>query len=109
MGWSVFSPLLDDSWKVWGACYKSENPEFFPEPHKGRGGAKKTKEICARCPVQEECLEFAIETNQPHGVWGGLTYSSRMRLRKERRDAAAQEEQTTDPSTASAEASSEVS
>lgn len=28
------------------------------------------REVCARCPVQEACLAYAIE-NQRYGVWGG--------------------------------------
>lgn len=27
---------------------------------------------CAACPVREMCLEYAIETGQQHGIWGGL-------------------------------------
>jgi hypothetical protein len=28
---------------------------------------------CKTCPVQKECLSFAIESPwQPYGVWGGL-------------------------------------
>jgi WhiB family redox-sensing transcriptional regulator len=40
------------------------------------------KEICGSCPVNEECLQYALETNQEAGVWGGYAEDERRRLRK---------------------------
>ena len=31
------------------------------------------KDICATCPVQVACLEYAIRTRPVTGVWAGLT------------------------------------
>lgn len=42
------------------------------------------KQVCASCPVQAECLEYAIDANEIHGVWGGLGQRDRQRLRRER-------------------------
>lgn len=44
------------------------------------------KAVCARCPVACECLVYAIETSQGHGIWGGLTPPERdeLVLRKRR-------------------------
>jgi WhiB family redox-sensing transcriptional regulator len=36
--------------------------------------------ICDRCPVQGECLAYAITTRQQHGVWGGKTQQELRRL-----------------------------
>jgi hypothetical protein len=33
--------------------------------------------ICERCPVRVECAEYAIETDEPVGIWGGLTTRQR--------------------------------
>ena len=38
--------------------------------------------ICSTCPVQEDCLQYALETNQESGVWGGYAEDDRRRLRK---------------------------
>jgi WhiB family redox-sensing transcriptional regulator len=38
---------------------------------------RRAKAICAVCPVQVECLEYAIRTREPHGVWGGLSEMER--------------------------------
>jgi hypothetical protein len=35
--------------------------------------------MCYGCPVQMDCLEYCIITEQKHGVWGGLTESQRKR------------------------------
>lgn len=37
--------------------------------------------VCANCPVQEECLDWAMEQREPYGIWGGLTPRERERLR----------------------------
>ncbi len=34
---------------------------------------KFTRMICGRCPVKGMCAEYAIESKQTHGMWGGLT------------------------------------
>jgi len=39
--------------------------------------AGEAKAICATCPVREECLEYALETNQDSGIWGGLDEEQR--------------------------------
>ena len=52
------------------ACQDADTTVFFPVSDTFAGDAKA---ICATCPVAEQCLEYAIETHQSDGVWGGLT------------------------------------
>lgn len=41
------------------------------------------KKICElKCPVKNECLEYAFETKQSWGVWGGTTAADRKNLLK---------------------------
>jgi WhiB family redox-sensing transcriptional regulator len=40
------------------------------------------KAVCRACTVREECLEFAISTNQEYGVWGGTSEEERRVLRR---------------------------
>jgi DNA-binding CsgD family transcriptional regulator len=35
------------------------------------------KKVCAGCPVRTACLDWAIETRQYVGVWGGLSEKER--------------------------------
>jgi WhiB family redox-sensing transcriptional regulator len=38
--------------------------------------------VCAGCPVRLECLQFALESNQEFGVWGGYAEDERRDLRR---------------------------
>lgn len=53
--------------------------------HPDMGQESRTaKSVCAKCPVQAECLEWALRTNEPYGVWGGFTTVERRQLRRKR-------------------------
>ena len=43
--------------------------------------------ICFNCPVQLECLEKALNTHEIYGIWGGLSYSDRLRVDIARQEA----------------------
>lgn len=73
-------------WHADALCAQSDPEAFFPE--KGMS-ARAAKQICAACPVAAQCLDWAIEHNERHGVWGGLTEHERVGLRRSRRRAAA--------------------
>lgn len=73
-------------WAARGACRDSDPELFFPVTARGpgRGQIEKAKAICARCAVQAQCLEFAMETGQTFGVWGGMAEDERITLRRNR-------------------------
>jgi WhiB family redox-sensing transcriptional regulator len=58
---------------------------FFPSDGTG---VQVAAAICARCPVQRACLEYALTNRIQHGVFGGLSERARDRLLRERRRAA---------------------
>lgn len=68
----------DSHWSLSGLCRQADPDLFFPE--KG-GSTRNAKQICAKCPVRRQCLEYAMATDQPFGVWGGLSEGERRRLR----------------------------
>jgi len=72
-------------WRQQAACRDSDTNTFFPDSDAQAGPALA---ICATCPVRDACLEFALETNQPDGIWGGATETERRRMRRRRRHAA---------------------
>ncbi|NUS76742.1 MAG: WhiB family transcriptional regulator [Streptomyces sp.] len=43
---------------------------------------QEAKETCRHCPVMETCRQWALETRQEHGVWGGLTERDRASIRR---------------------------
>ena len=69
-----------------GSVPCSSYPElFFYEPYQGLTPAEAieaAKSLCAECPIRAQCLQVAVETKQPLGVWGGLTPEERKALRK---------------------------
>ena len=39
--------------------------------------------MCCECPVHVECLQFALDTNQDTGIWGGTSEEERRQMRRE--------------------------
>lgn len=33
--------------------------------------AKTAEKLCAGCPLLEQCREYAMEAQEPYGIWGG--------------------------------------
>lgn len=66
-------------------CQSADTSVFFPSSGDPHGPAKA---MCARCPVEDVCLAWAL-ANPVHaqGVWGGTSESERRRIRKRRRKA----------------------
>jgi hypothetical protein len=42
------------------------------------------KGLCAACPVQKMCLDYALRVTE-YGVWGGLTARERVKLKRQRK------------------------
>lgn len=74
---------LDEAFTWEGALCAETDPEaFFPE--KGES-SHEGKRICESCPLQQACLQYALENNEEFGIWGGLSSTERKRIRRERR------------------------
>lgn len=73
-------------WRQKAACLDEDPELFFPIGTTGPAleQVERAKQICRRCPVIEQCLEWALETNQDAGVWGGLSEDERRTLRRSR-------------------------
>jgi WhiB family transcriptional regulator, redox-sensing transcriptional regulator len=76
-------------WQEQAACRGYDNTQFFG-PDFGESELEKqareakAKTVCQTCPVAEPCLEFAMDTNQKYGIWGGLTDKERASLKRRR-------------------------
>lgn len=73
----AFMSWVDVSWQIDSLCAEVDSEIFFPE--KG-GSTREAKSICADCLVRAECLQYALETGQRHGIWGGRSERERRRL-----------------------------
>jgi WhiB family redox-sensing transcriptional regulator len=66
-------------------CAKAGQDADLWHPANGnRVDAERAKAICERCPVRQRCLEWALEANERHGVWGGATPLERNKIRRDR-------------------------
>ena len=68
---------VDDNWQLQAACRGPHSAVFFPPTQFERKDDKlqreeRAKEICAECTVRTDCLGYALEIREPHGIWGGL-------------------------------------
>jgi len=57
-------------WAEHGAC-KGKTALFFPEPGDTKSAAR-AFEICATCPVLEQCREHVMTNEERYGIWGGM-------------------------------------
>ena len=71
-------------WRHHAAC-RDEDPElFFPIGNTGPALVQidEAKRVCQRCAVMESCLQWALESGQDSGVWGGLGEDERRALKR---------------------------
>lgn len=76
--------LTVTTWREMAECRDSDPGLFFPVGSTGPAVDQITaaKHICTTCSVREACLQYALESNQEAGVWGGYAEDERRRLRK---------------------------
>lgn len=87
---NYFSTPAPGVWVELGACRRAQVSPlcewvsvFFPRP--GFNSTDRALELCSGCVVRRECGEYALETNQHWGVWGGLTERQRFAVKRYRR------------------------
>jgi WhiB family redox-sensing transcriptional regulator len=75
-----------ETWRDAAACRSIDPDLFFPIGTTGTAldHIAAAKAVCGACPVKAECLEFALETNQDSGVWGGASEEERRQIRRAR-------------------------
>lgn len=74
-------------WARRAKCRDHPSPDlWFPTTDNGGPGYSDNRAaiaICDDCPVQRDCLEYAID-HEEHGVWGGTSERERRRIRRQR-------------------------
>ena len=76
-------------WRHRARCRIADADLFFAPDRGEPGQTKVVREgralaLCALCPVREDCLQYALDTGQGYGIWGGLREDQRRLLRRER-------------------------
>ncbi len=76
-------------WRDEAACRDKDPRHWHPWPvgsgrdmssTQARRLAQPAIAICNACPVRGQCLDYAIDTRQLDGVWGGLMPSDRKKV-----------------------------
>jgi WhiB family transcriptional regulator, redox-sensing transcriptional regulator len=83
---SLSLAATDDEWRDLALCRDTDPDLFFPVGTTGQAlvQIKHAKQVCGECPVTEACLDYALDTNQDSGVWGGLSEEERRVIRRRR-------------------------
>lgn len=73
-------------WQMQGGC-RGLDSSFFFHPEGERGHARlqrerRAKQICASCPVIQQCRSHALSVDEVYGIWGGLSEHDRTVLRR---------------------------
>jgi WhiB family redox-sensing transcriptional regulator len=74
------------TWDVRAAC-RGESAGLFvaslgaEAAHARVQREAQAKRVCARCPVRDECLDYALRVHEELGIWGGLDAPERRALR----------------------------
>lgn len=73
------------AWRERAACLPYPAVLFFglddnEPPGDRRMREEKAKSICEVCEVRRECLDYALATREPYGIWGGLNEVERKQL-----------------------------
>jgi WhiB family transcriptional regulator, redox-sensing transcriptional regulator len=76
-------PTIGMDWVTYAAC-QHEDPELFFPITSGMESFRQVRRamaVCRRCPAQRACRDYAVETGQNAGIWGGTTANERRRIR----------------------------
>jgi WhiB family redox-sensing transcriptional regulator len=79
----------DWTWQSMAACRGMDTAIFY-HPENERGPTRhrrdwEAKRICQRCRVVGPCLQWALETREPYGVWGGMSVEERQAIQSGQR------------------------
>ena len=74
----------DYTWRKDAICRDTDPDLFFPVGTTGYALVQidRAKQVCGECPVSDDCLQYAIETNQDSGIWGGTSEEERRQIRR---------------------------
>jgi WhiB family redox-sensing transcriptional regulator len=76
-------------WQFRAACRGEDSslffaPNYFERREEKLGREARAKVFCDRCPVRTDCLEYALDSREGHGVWGGLNELERRAVLRQR-------------------------
>ncbi|SLH31856.1 Putative transcriptional regulator, WhiB family [Mycobacteroides abscessus subsp. massiliense] len=76
--------VADLSWQDEAACRGLPTEWWFPQQGSSHE-CQRAKAISRSCPVKAQCLQFAIEVHDQHGIYAGLSLRDRRKWGNERK------------------------
>lgn len=73
---------MKGTWREDALCRQVDPDLFMPEVG---GSTTEARRTCMACEVRRQCLDYAVDTAQHWGVWGGLGQQELRRLIRARR------------------------
>lgn len=67
-------------WQQRARCRGLDPDQFFV---RGAARSRPVLRICERCPVRQQCLEYAVANGVEFGIWGGTTERQRRALSRQ--------------------------
>jgi WhiB family transcriptional regulator, redox-sensing transcriptional regulator len=82
---SLVLASADYTWRKSAICRDTDPDLFFPVGTTGYALVQidKAKQVCSECPACDDCLQYALETNQDSGIWGGTSEEERRHIRRQ--------------------------
>lgn len=85
------------AWLDHAKCQGLPGQLFYAEYQHNNSQVQEAKSVClgthpdhpGRCPVLEDCLNYAIANGERYGVWGGTSERERRRIKRQRHREAA--------------------
>lgn len=76
--------MTQPKWHHGAACRRADPELFFAIGNTGPAllQIEDAKTFCRQCPVVDACLQWALETNTEHGVYGGMSEDERRALKR---------------------------
>lgn len=71
-------------WMKDAGCKEKSEADFFPESRYTKK-SQLAYQICARCNVKTECLNYAVDHPELIGIWGGTSHRQRRQIRMGRK------------------------
>lgn len=69
-----FEGIGGQDWMELASCKGQDPEQFFPRSATQSAAARR---ICSTCPVQVDCMQYAIENDIDFGIWGGEAHTAR--------------------------------
>ena len=71
IGSDPFAIVAWEKWMERSACLDVD-PELFYPDQGAHSQSRAARKICAQCPVNADCLDYALAHHELYGIWGGM-------------------------------------